>query len=403
VNADPRTSADDLQRFAEGVGVRATGAFTVQFHLTRPMSAFPTVVGAWLGRIVPGEPIEESGVDWTNIGTMWSSGPYVLVDREPFRFLLVRKNPHYYDADLVSIERLRFRLIPDVESALDAYLAGQLDTTDPYDSIEGANFERVTADPALNRDLKLLPGLCTQYIGFDTSEPPFDNVEVRRAFAQALNRDAVVDEVFELGEPAQWFTPPNVNAAPDRDADIGVAFNAPLGKETLDAALARRRLPDLVFGTNTHATFLDAAVAAVQNWRASLAAVITVEDADWETYVEQLRNNPPPLFRMGYCGSFPDAESFAYEAFHSPSNFNFTRWTSAEYDRLVEQAASETDVLRRRQLYSRAERLLVREQVVIIPLVWSLRASLTRLHVERTHAVMEGYDRIETWRLRASP
>jgi oligopeptide transport system substrate-binding protein len=402
VRADPRTSPDDLQRFADELGVRKTGEYSVQFELNAPTSAFPTIVGAWLGRIVPRENIAEHGVNWTDIGTMWTNGPYMLVDREPFRFLLLRKNPLYYDADNVEIERLRFRLLPDVESALDAYLRGELDTTDPYDSIEGTHFDRVKADPALQRDLKLLPGLCTQYIAFNTGKPPFDAVELRQAFAQALNRDDVVAQTFDLGEPARWFTPPQVNAAPDPNADIGIDFNAPLAKSTLDQArVAGVRLPAaLTFGTNTNPVFLDAAVAAIQNWRATLAASITVEDAPWESYLEQLSQDPPPLFRMGYCGSYPDAHNFLYDAWHSGSPYNFTQWSSAQFDALVSEAARETDVLKRRQLYSRAEKILVEQDAVIIPLVWSQRASLTRPRVERTYAVMEGYDRIEYWTLK---
>lgn len=398
MTADPRTSTEELTRLANQLGVRANGEYSVQFQLIQPTSAFPTIVGAWLGRIVPRENIQEQGVGWTDIGAMWTSGPYVLIDREPFRFLLLEKNPHYYDASNVDIERLRFRLVPDVASALDAYLRGELDTTDPYDSIEGANFERVTADPALAHDLRVLPGLCTTYIGFNTSKPPFDNVQVRQAFALALNRAEVVSQVFPLGEPARWFTPPHVSAAPDANADIGIDFNAPLAKTTLDQT--RVRLPALVFGTNTNQQFLDAAVAAIQNWRATLAALITVEDTDFPTYVEQLRTDPPPLFRMGYCGSYPDAHNFLYDAWHSGSPFNFTKWSSPQFDQLVTQAARETDVLRRRSLYSSAEKILVEQDAVIIPLLWSERASLTRPRVERSYAVMEGYERIENWKIK---
>lgn len=401
VRADPRTSEEDLQRFADELGVHATGEYTVQFQLIQPTSAFPTIVGAWLGRVVPRENITDKGVNWTDVGNMWTSGPYMLTDREPFRFLLLEKNPDYYDAANVNIQRLRFRFLPDVASALDEYLRGTLDTTDPYESIEGANFERVTADPALSRDLKLLPGLCITYIGFNTTKPPFDNVQVRQAFALSLNRNDVVSQVFKLGEPARWFTPPQVNAAPDAASDIGVDFDAPLAKSTLDQAkITGARLPALVFGTNTNQQFIDAAVASIQNWRATLAASITVEDSDFGTYLDLLRTDPPPLFRGGYCGSYPDAHNFAYDAFHSGSPYNFTKWSSPQYDDLVTQAARETDVLKRRLLYSRAEKLLVEDQAVIIPLLWSQRASLTRPRVQRTYAVMEGYERIEHWSIK---
>lgn len=193
-----------------------------------------------------------------------------------------------------------------------------------------------------------------------------------------------------------------MNAAPDLDSDIGIDFDAPLAKTTLDQARIASgvRLPALVFGTNTNPQFLDAAVAAIQNWRATLAASITVEDTDFATYLEQVRADPPPLFRMGYCGSYPDAHNFAYDAFHSGSPYNFTKWTSARYDELVTEAARETDVLKRRLLYARAEKILVEQDAAIIPLLWSQRASLTRPRVERTYAVMEGYEHIEKWRFK---
>src|SRR5581483_8980835 len=217
-------------------------------------------------------------------------------------------------------------------------------------------------------------------------------------FALALNRNDVVSQVFKLGEPARWFTPPYVNAAPDANADIGVDFDAPVAKTTLDQS--KVRLPALTFGTNTNQLFIDAAVASIQNWRATLAASITVEDTDWGAYLDKVRQDPPPLFRMGYCGSYPDAHNFAYEAFRSNSPYNFTKWSSAEFDQLVDQAARENDVLKRRQLYARAEKLLVQDQAAIIPLLWSLRASLTRQRVERTYATMEGYDHIEDWKIK---
>jgi oligopeptide transport system substrate-binding protein len=210
---------------------------------------------------------------------------------------------------------------------------------------------------------------------------------VRQAFAQALNRTDVVSQVFKVGEPARWFTPPDVNAAPPASADLGIHFDAPLAKTTLDQArITGSRVPALIFGTNTNQQFLDAAVAAIQNWRATLAASITVEDFDFGTYVEKLRTDPFPLFRMGYCGSYPDAHNFAYDAWHSGSPYNFTKWSSSQYDQLVTEAARETDVLKRKVLYSAAEKILVQDEAVIIPLVWSQRASLTRPRVERKAA-----------------
>ena len=215
-------SEDDLQRFAEELGVKATDEYTVQFQLIQPTSAFPTIVGAWLGRVVPRENIEARGVNWTDLGEMWTSGPYVLIDREPFRFLLFEKNPLYFDADNVILNACAFAYCPMLlRRWMPTCVANWIPPT-PMTVSKAPILNVLTADPALAHDLKLLPGLCTTYIGFNTSKPPFDNVQVRQAFALALNRTDVVTQVFKLGESARWFTPPQVNAAPDADADIGL-------------------------------------------------------------------------------------------------------------------------------------------------------------------------------------
>lgn len=397
-NADPRTSREDLQRLAESVGVIAKDSHTVQFQLTHPLSAFPAVVGTWLGRVMPREPIENDALNWTNEDQIWTSGPYILENWDHNREITLRKNPDYPDANGVQIERLHFRMIPDVPSALDAYLSGTLDTTDPYDSIEGDNLDRVQQDPALAADTVTLPGLCTQYIGFNITKPPFDNIQVRKAFATALNRDDLVSQDFQNDQPAAWFAPPQVNAAPDISTTLGVQFNAPLAKDMLTQSGAR--MPAITFGVNTNQKFIDGAVQAIGDWKAALGTVITVEDTEWNAYLDKLHNDAPPIFRLGYCGSYPDAANFDYDVFHSGSPYNFTHWSNDQYDKLVEQANRETDVLVRRQLYTRAEKILIEQYAPIIPLIWTSRVSLTKPDVERTHAIMEGYDRIENWRLK---
>jgi oligopeptide transport system substrate-binding protein len=291
-----------------------------------------------------------------------------------------------------------------VTSALDAYLHGDLDTTDPYDSIEGDMLGRVQEDTTLAKDLKTLPGLCTQYIGFDVRQRPFDDPAVRRAFAAGLNRDDLVSQVLKEGVSASWFTPPQLTAAPDLSATLGIPFDAPQAKDLLDQTgwgVGQKALPELTFGVNPNDTFIQAAVAAAQNWKAALSASVTIDSdySDFQAYLTKLGTAPPPIFRLGYCASYPDAASFAYDVFHSGSLYNFTHWTNPAYDRLVEQAARETDALKRRALYTAAEKILIEDQAAIVPLVWTTRVSLTNSRVERSYAVMQGYDHIEYWRV----
>ncbi|MGE5140059.1 MAG: peptide ABC transporter substrate-binding protein [Rudaea sp.] len=400
--ADPRTSPPDLQKMADVLGVVAKDPETVQFILSRPMSAFPSLAATWLGRIQPREPIEEAGVNWTEPGTLWTSGPYMLERWDHNQFILLRRNPFYPDAANIQIERLRFKMIPDVASALDAYLGGDLDTTDPYDSIEGDQLARVDEDQTLARDKRVLPGLCSQYIGFNTSQPPFNDPLVRKAFAVGLNRDDLMSKVFKTGQPARWFTAPGVVASPDISTTLGLDFNAPQARDLLTQSgwgTKGKELPQIEFGINANDTFHEMAVAASYNWKATVGALVHVSMDEWSVYLEKLQTATPNIFRMGFCATYPDAANFAYDAFHSGSDANFTHWSSPEYDRLVEQAALETDVLKRRDLYQAAEKLLIEDQAVIIPILWSTRVSITNPRLQRTYALLEGYEHVERWKV----
>ncbi|MGB8645586.1 MAG: peptide ABC transporter substrate-binding protein [Anaerolineae bacterium] len=401
-SADPRSAPADLDKMANVLGVIAKDAHTVQFILSRPMSAFPALAATWLGRIQPQEPIVENGIDWATPGLLWSSGPYMLEGWEHNQYILLRRNPYYYDVANVQIERLRFKMIPDVSSALDFYLGGDLDTTDPYGSIEGDQLARVAEDATLSRDQRELPGLCSQYIGFNVSQPPFDNVLVRRAFAAGLDRQALVSQVFKGGQLASHFTPPGLVASPDISKTLSIEFDALQARTLLDQSgwgAAHKALPQIEFGINTNDTFHAMAVAASGNWQAALSAIVHVNIDEWGVYLDKLQKTPPNLFRMGYCAVYPDAANFAYDAFHSGAEQNWTRWSSPDYDRLVEQASRETDVVKRRDLYTAAEKILVADQAVIIPILWSTRLSITNPHIQRTYALLEGYERIEHWKV----
>ncbi len=402
-SADPRTSLDDLQKMADVLGIVAKDEHTVQFILSRPMSAFPSLAATWLGRVQPHEPIEEKGIDWTDPGTIWTSGPYMLEDWEHNQYILLRRNPYYYDAANVQIDRLRFEMIPDAASALDFYLKGELDTTDPYGSIEGDQLARVEEDDTLSRDKRQLPGLCSQYIGFNVSKTPFNNVSVRRAFAAGLNREELASTVFKTGQLATNFTPPGLLASPDISKTTTIDFNPLQARDLLDnsgVVGARQDLPQIEFNINSNDTFRAMANVAAQSWKSSLNAIVHLNIDEWTVYLDKLKGTTPPdMFRMGYCAVYPDASNFLYDAFHSGSDQNFTHWSSPAYDRLVDQAAREMDVFKRRDLYTAAEKMLIQDEAVIIPILWSSRVSITNPRLERTYALLEGYEHVERWKV----
>jgi len=402
-SADPkRISEADLQRLLDNVGVQAIDATTVRFILTRPASYFPTIVSTWLVRTQPREAVEQGGVVWTEPGTVWTNGPYLLERWSHNREIILRKNPYWYDAASVSIERIRFAMIADTATALDEYKKGNLDSLDPYGGLTANEVEQIRQDPWLNRQMQLVPTLCTQYYGFNTSKPPFNDPLVRQAFAAALDRETVVGSVVRLGEPARWFGRAGVFASSDVSDTLGIPFNLNQARDALRQAGydgRTKRLPQVTLGVNTDDTHRLVAETLVQIWKNNLNAEVRVNAQDWKGYLQTLRDDPPNIFRLGYCAYFPEQASFA-QVFTSKSPANFTRWANATYDQLVDAAARQVDVTQRRALYRSAEKILIEENAVIVPLWWSERATLTQPNVRRSYAITDGYERLETWELR---
>lgn len=401
-SADPKkTSEADMQRLLDNLGVQAMDATTIRFILTRPASYFPTIVSTWLVRTQPREAIEQSGIVWTEPGNVWTNGPYVLERWSHNREIILRKNPYWYDAASVSIERIRFAMIADTAMARDEYNKGNLDSLDPYGGLSPKDVEEIREDPSLNKQLQIVPTLCTQYYGFNTSKPPFNDPLVRQAFAAALDRDTVVGSVVRLGEPARWFGRAGIFASSDISDTLGIPFNLNQARDNLRQAGydgRTKRLPQITLGVNTDDTHRLVAETLVQIWKNNLNADVRVNAQDWKGYLQTLRDDPPNIFRLGYCAYFPEQASFA-QVFKSKSPENFTRWTNATYDQLVDAAAREVDVTKRRALYRSAEKILIEEQAVIVPLWWSERATLTQPNVRRSYAITDGYERLETWAL----
>jgi len=401
--ADPKkTDAATFQRLFAALGVQALDETTVRFTLSRPAVYFPSIVSTWLVRTQPREAIEEGGTVWTEPGKIWTNGPYVLERWSHGREIVLRKNEAWYDAALVQIPRIRFAMIPDATSALDEYRAGNLDSLDPYGGLTAALVEQVSQDPLLGQHLRLVPTLCSHYYGFNTAKPPFNNPLVRKAFTAALDRETIVTSIVRLGEPARWFTRPELYASLDISDTLGIPFNVTQAREYLRQAGydgRTKRLPGLTLGVNSHEVHEQVAETLVQMWKNTLNAEVRVVKLDWKSYLQQLREDAPDIFRLGYCAYYPDAANFG-SVFTSTSPDNFTRWKNPAFDQAIDAAARQVDIRQRRALYRAAEKILIEDEAVIIPLWWSVRASLTRPTIERTYAIVDGYERLETWGFR---
>jgi oligopeptide transport system substrate-binding protein len=394
---------DPLYGKVEEVGVRAVDDFTVEFTLTQPAAFFPAIASMWMNWALPEWLIAEKGDRWIEAGIIQTYGPYALKSWEHDVSVTLIANPFWPGSDAVpkpSIKYVHSQFL-DQSAQFANYEAGLNDVSD----VPLPELDRIRADATLSQELDTPGILCTYYYGFNVTKPPFDDVNVRKAFSWAVDRTALVENVTKGGqEPANYFSRPGLAAAPNPDeVDFGPPLTADLekAKEFLAASTKypdAEALGEITFMTNQVEGHVKIAEAIQQMWQEAFGVKVNLVTQEWKVFLETRHNDPPQIARNGWCQDYPDADNFLRVVMRSDSPNNDTRWANEEFDKLVDEAARETDLEKRKELYLKAERILVEEDAAIIPLYWYTRVELTKPYVTRTHGA-GGQEAFEKWTL----
>ena len=392
---------DPLFGQVEEVAVECLDDFTIQYTLREAAAFFPSIASMWINWAQPQWLIEDKGDRWIEAGFIQNYGPYALFDWTHDASITLVANPFWPGTESIPKPTIKYvhSLFLDSVEQLVNYEAGLLDVAE----VPLAEIDRVRADPVLSEELNISPTRCSYYYGFNTSKPPFDDPKVRRAFSWAIDRQALVENVTKGGqEPARWFARPGLTAAPSpkQGDDFGPPPTADVEKarEFLAASSygSAENLPEITLMHNESAGHARIAEAIQQNWKENLGVDVNIATQEWKVYLQILEEDPPQIWRLGWCDDYPDASNFAKDVFHSDSGNNYTGWSNDEFDELVDEAALETDLKKRHDLYVEAEKILVGEDAAIIPLYWYTNVQMTKPYVDRTYGA-GGQEAFEKW------
>ena len=394
---------DPLYGKIDEIGVRAVDDFTVEFTLNQPASFFPGIAQMWINWAQPEWLIKEKGDKWIEAENIQSYGPYALADWTHDVSMTLIANPFWPGTPEVpkpSIKYIYFTMLDDTPSFAN-YEAGLSDVS----TVPLSEMDRIKADPVLSKELVTAPEYCTYYYGFNVTKPPFDDANVRKAFSWAIDRQAIVEYVTKGGQvPARWFSRPGLTAAPS--PDLGDDFGPPV---TADPEKAREflaaskygsadKLPEITLMANQVEGHVKIAEAIQQMWQENLGVKVNLVTQEWKVYLDTLDQDPPQVWRLGWCYDYADADNFARGVFRSDSGNNHTKWVNPEYDKIVDQAAIETDLQKRHDLYVQAEKILVEDDAAIIPIYWYTLVHITKPWVERTYGLGD-HQHFEKWKL----
>ena len=346
-------------------GVQVVDENTLRISIDAPKAYFLAKLTYSTAFVVDRENVESA--DW--LKRPYGTGPFKFEDRNNQRIVLVR-NEHYHRQG-PELQRVAYSLSSG--SPVTMYENGELDIA----AVGPGDVERVL-DPTnpLNAELSMVPQLNTQYLGFDVTQEPFDDVKVRQAFGLAVDRQKITDVVWKgMRLPAEGIVPPGMpgyeREQPLLDYDPQRARRLISESQYGDVS----RFPVVTLSIGGSSVEMDRVTAAiVAMYRENLGIEIDVERS------ADILADRPQFFSLGWIADYPDPEDFLDILFHSSSPLNHMNYANSSVDRLLEEARVEQDPQRRMLLYTKAEELIVSD-TPWVPLWHSVDYVLTKPYV----------------------
>jgi len=349
-----------LQPLVDALGVKAIDDKTLQVDLAQAAPYFPYI--AALGNMGPvrQDVVEKDPATWAEVGSLIGNGPFVLKSWSKGTEIVLTPNPNYFEGP-PKLQTLTIKFITDNAAAFANYQANEVDIVQvPSPEIPG-----IRANPQFDGQVTLTSRLATYFYGFDATKPPFDNVKVRQAFAAAIDRKTLNDQVLNgVNIPAYSFIPPGMPAhLTQEEAGDTQVFNPEKAKQLLaDAGYPEGKgFPAITLAYNStsdHALIAQRLQADLQN---NLGLQVQLDPRDSKTYFGDIQKNPPPFFRSGWNADYPDPADWNRLVFGPGSDQNYGKWENPEYTKLLDQADKESDPAKREAIYKDAEKILAQD------------------------------------------
>lgn len=376
------------------VGVKAIDDYTVQFTLEYPAAYFISAISS-INMAVPQWTIEKYGDRWTEPENIVSDGPYKLKSWSHYNEIVLVKNDKYCDAKNVKIDEAHYLYVVDGSTAMSMYEAGDLDTV----GVPSVDIDRVKNNPKLSKEYHHGPLMILATTQINSSYPPFDNPLVRKAFAAAIDKEALVKNILKGGqEPAYTVTPPGVFGRVAKG--IGISYNPEQARKYLAEAgyPGGKGLPEVSYAFGSSDANRALAQALQMMWKKNLGVDVKLKSMEERVYWSSVVAGAFQMWRMGNAADFPDAHGFHYMIFHSVYGERNLRWKNAEYDKIVEAAAVETNQGKRKELYKRAEKIIVEEDAALIPMYYYAYNTLSKPYLKRTYPPNQRFQ-LKDWRI----
>jgi oligopeptide transport system substrate-binding protein len=373
-------NAGTLTDFSQ-VGAHATDDYTLVLELDHPVPYLPTMVcnQSWYpahrATIEKFGALDQRGTAWTRPGNLVGNGYFTLTEWKPHQYIRLTKSQTYWDRDNVKLKEVYFYPIESEDTEERSFRSGQLHVTSTMPISKIAVYEREHS-PFYHPHVYL----GTYFYRFNVTQPPLNDVRVRRALAMAIDRERIVRDVARGHQlPAGHLTPPDTAGF---NATTNLTYDLPAAQKLLAEAgfPGGKGFPHLEILYNTNEGHRLIAEAIQQMWRVGLGIDIGLLNQEGKVQTDSMRRMDYQIGRYAWIGDYLDPSTFLEMMITGGGN-NQTGWGNAEYDRLIAEANATADQAKRYAAYQRCEQILI-DECPIAPIYFYTRNNLVRPEVK---------------------
>ncbi len=354
------------------VGVKAIDKLTLEVKTPFPVAFLPSLMSNNnLGPLHQAS-VEKFGREWTKPGNMVSNGAFVLKEWLVNSRVVIEKNPQYWDAANVQLTRVTYLPVEDGNADVKLFESGQNEMV--YQLPPGTYEEAKKKFP---KDVRNAPMLGLRYYSFQTQNPAFKDVRVRKALTMVIDRDILSQRITADGQtPAYGLMVKGLQGADMAEyewAKWPMAKRIEEAKKLLAEAGVKPGTK-YTFSYNTSEYHKKMAIFAQSEWKTKLGIAIELEAMEFKVLLKKRHDGAFQIARNGFIADYNDATNFlALVRCDSDQNNNFNCNRKAED--VINQAEQSDDAGKRKTLLTQATQMIM-EDYPIIPLV---QYSLPRL------------------------
>lgn len=355
---------------ADQVGVKATDDHTLVVNLNSPTPYFLSLMS--FQTFFPVHKSVKDNEAWAaSASTIISNGPFKMGDWQKNTSIKIVPNENYYAKDEIKLAGVEFSEVADSATELSMYQTDQLDWAGkPTGEIPADQLESLKSSLPDEFNQKGIASM--YYYLFNTTEKPFNNEKIRKAFSMAITRQDITDKVTRAGElPAYGIVPPGIAGEKEEyrkevpDTYFKEDFEE--AKKLLAEGMAEEgvtKLPAIKLTFNTSDNHKKIAEAVAEMWRKNLGVEVSIENQEWGVFLENRNKLNYQVARAGWGADYNDPMTYI-DLFTSKSGNNNTGFASPEYDELVAKAYASSDAKERMTLMQQAEKLLIDTRAIM--------------------------------------